>query len=118
MYLQVPQKVGIFQTAERLLQDNSGTFIIINIITIFLVHIYTYIRSEDTVSPIRCNNLSSRYVTAKYPKQHTLPYKVKVHLVFATLLSETSLYQTMDNDPNNRGVMQQTVWILKFRLYK
>lgn len=74
------------------------------------------------MSPIRCNNLSSRYVTAKYPKQHTLPYKIrtllKVHLVFATLLSETSLYQTMYNDPNNRGVMKQTVWILKFRLNK
>jgi hypothetical protein len=125
MNFQVLQKAGIFQTAERLLNDNSGTIIIIIIIilitNIFLVDTYTYVQ-KTRVSPIRCNNLSSRFVTAKYPKQHTLPYRVrpllKVHLVFATLLSETSLYQTIVNDPTNRGVMKQTVWILPFRLYK
>lgn len=44
MYLQVLQKLGIFQTAERLLKYNCGTFIIINIIIIFLVDIYTYVQ--------------------------------------------------------------------------
>jgi len=51
-----------------------------------------------------------------------LPLKVrpplKEHLVFATLLSETSLYQTTVNDPTNRGVMKQTVWILPIHRIK